>query len=181
MSFRLFFIPLCYKLFVINGKRKYNIFIQSRFYPGNQTDRNASPPKGVCRDQFGNGRSVLADGQAYRGAGAAGERPCRLRHAVVEIALERAYGGVRERVFRSCIISLSLFLPDLPRNIIYTVENIVMVALQAAAERFQCRSACMVSERGRRADVELPHPRPQYRLAVLRTAATLAAQRYSRG
>ena len=33
----------------------------------------------------------------------------------------------------------------------------------------------MVSERGRRTDVELPHARPQYRVAVLRAVAALAA------
>lgn len=47
--------------------------------------------------------------------------------------------------------------------------------LQASVERFQCRCPRMVSERGRRTDVELPHARPQYRVAVLRAVAALAA------
>ena len=38
----------------------------------------------------------------------------------------------------------------------------------------------MVSERGSRTDVELPHARSQYRVAVLRTIVTLTTQGYGR-
>ena len=48
-------------------------------------------------------------------------------------------------------------------------------------ECFQRQCPHVVFERGRRTDVELPHARPQYRFAVLRTVAALAAQRYGRG
>ena len=54
-----------------------------------------------------------------------------------------------------------------PEKLPHAVGNIDVVALQASVERLQCRRPRMVSEGGRRTDVELPYPRPQYRFAVL--------------
>lgn len=76
--------------------------------------------------------------------------------------------GVSVNSFPSVLSCLSRKTP-------HSVGNFDVVTLQASVERFQCRCPRMVSERGRRTDVELPHARPQYRVAVLRAVAALAA------
>lgn len=76
---------------------------------------------------------------------------------------------------RQLVVLFPSVLSCLSRKTPHSVGNFDVVTLQASVERFQCRCPRMVSERGRRTDVELPHARPQYRVAVLRAVAALAA------